>query len=90
MSSDTPPIPPGPQPAGENELPEQNEAPATAPTATTTNSSSRGSSEESDEAKGRRAWHTVALRERLSFLTDLLKRFDTLIYAEIAYLYYLE
>lgn len=90
MPNDTHPSPPGPQPGGENELQEQNEAPGTSSSATTTESSSSGSSEESNETKGRRAWHNTALRQRLAFLTDLLKRFDTLIYAEIAFLYYLE
>lgn len=90
MLNDTPPSPPGPQPAGENELQEQDEAPGTASPATTTESSSSDNSEETDETKARRAWHNTALKQRLAFLSDLLKRFDTLIYAEIAFLYYLE
>lgn len=92
MPNDTPPSRPGPQPAGENELQvqTQDEAPGTASPITTTESSSGDNSEESDEVKGRRAWHNTALKQRLAFLTDLLKQFDTLIYAEIAFLYYLE
>ena len=92
MPNDTHPSPPGPQPAGGNELQEQDQdqAPGTASPATTTESSSSNSSEESDETKARQAWHNIALKQRLAFLTDLLKRFDTLIYAEIAFLYYLE
>ena len=90
MPNDTPPSPPGPQPAAENELQQQDAAPGTDSPAMITQSSFRNSSEESLEAKERRAWHTTALKQRLAFLTDLLKRFDTLIYAEIAFLYYLE
>ena len=91
MPNDTPPRPPGPQPPDESELQVRTqEATGTILPTTTTEFSSTDISEESDAVKRRRAWHNTALKQRLAFLIDLMKRFDTLIYAEIAFLYYLE
>lgn len=85
MPDDTPNSPPGQV---------EEEAPGTASpdVASPATSSDAPASEifESEVAKARRARQTIQLQKRAAFLLDLLKRFDTLIFAQLAFLYYLE
>lgn len=88
MPDDAPNSPPGPVPSNEDEASVTAFQDATSPA--TSSDAPASETFESEHARAQRARRTIQLQKRAAFLLDLLKRFDTLIYAQLAFLYYLE
>lgn len=85
MPDDTPNSPPGQVPSDGAA-----EAPGAGSPASSSDAPHSEIYHESDEAKSARERQVIQMKKKAAFLLDLLKRFDALVYAELAFLYYLE
>lgn len=92
MPDDSPNTPQGQAPSDNDVEAPGTASPDVASAASPASSSDAPASDavESEEGKAQRERQKVQLQKKAEFLLDLLKRFDTLIYAQLAFLYYLE